>query len=242
MNFRTTSIRILIVLALFLVGVVLFNSVLMPMLVHQRGAVIVPDLRNTSDVEATKLLKKRSLEIRVSREEYDPDVPEGFVISQKPRANDRIKEGRTVEVVLSLGARKQRVPDLRGMSLRQTRGVLERVSLGVGRVSRVLAIGEDREQVLASSPVAGDEVFEGSLVDVVLSVRSHKREYAMPDLAGQDLLFIRDKLRDMGFRISGVRYEKRDGVFPNTIVGQTPPVGAMIREGDSIELVAASSD
>ena len=83
---------------------------------------------------------------------------------------------------------------------------------------------------------------EGSLINVVLSLGGQKRRYAMPDLAGQDLLFIRDKLRDMGFRISGVRYEKREGVFPNTIVGQTPAVGSMIREGDSIELVAASSD
>jgi beta-lactam-binding protein with PASTA domain len=106
----------------------------------------------------------------------------------------------------------------------------------------VVVDGDTREQVLASSPGVGEELVEGSAVDVVLSVGGQKQQFAMPDLAGQDLLFIRDKLRDMGFRISGVRYEKRDGVFPNTIVGQTPAPGAMIREGDSIELVAASSD
>ena len=64
----------------------------------------------------------------------------------------------------------------------------------------------------------------------------------MPDLSGEDLLFIREKLRNMGFRISGVRYESRQDVFPNTIIGQAPRPGALIRQGDSIELVAASSD
>jgi beta-lactam-binding protein with PASTA domain len=95
---------------------------------------------------------------------------------------------------------------------------------------------------MAQTPPAGEEAFEGAGVDVVVAVGGQKREFAMPDLAGQDLLFIREKLRDLGFRIGGVRYEKREGVFPNTIVGQTPAPGAMIREGDSIELVAASSD
>jgi len=241
MRLRIIGIRLLTGLGLFIVGIVLFNSVLMPMLVHQRGAVIVPDLRNVSSREAAQMLEDRSLSMRIGRQDYSTEVPEGFVISQRPRADERIKEGRTVEVVLSLGARTQRVPDLRGMSLRQTRGVLENLNLSVGRVSRVQAV-EEGERVLASAPVAGEEVVEGTVVDVVLSTGAKKQEYAMPDLTGQDLLFIRDKLRDMGFRISGVRYEKREGVFPNTIVGQTPPGGSMIREGDSIELVAASSD
>jgi serine/threonine-protein kinase len=227
---------------LFVLGVVLFNSVLMPMLVHQRGAVIVPALHNTSEAQAQHALTRLGLNMRIDREENHPEVPAGFVISQLPRANETIKEGRTVVVVMSLGARTVVIPELRGMSIRQTRGVLDRQSLKVGRVSRVLAAGNSREEVLAQTPPPGENIFEGAEIDIVVAVGGQKREFAMPDLAGQDLLFIREKLRDLGFRISGVRYEKREGVFPNTIVGQTPAPGALIREGDSIELVAASSD
>ncbi len=64
----------------------------------------------------------------------------------------------------------------------------------------------------------------------------------MPDLAGQDLLFIREKLESSGFRVRNVRYEPRRDAYPNTIVDQTPKPGVMIREGDSIELVAAGSE
>jgi beta-lactam-binding protein with PASTA domain len=73
-------------------------------------------------------------------------------------------------------------------------------------------------------------------------VGGQKERFAMPDLTGQDLLFIREKLRDLGFRVSSVRYESNAGVFPNTVIGQVPEPGALIREGDSIELVAASSE
>jgi serine/threonine-protein kinase len=242
MNVRKTLTRFAIVVALFVGGVLLFNFVVMPTLIHQRGAVIVPDLAGLSEARAERELARFGLNIRVDRSEHHADIPEGFVILQTPRANETIKEGRTVEVVLSLGARTERVPEVSGLSLRQARGVLERQNLRVGRVVRVSTTGEARELVIASHPSVGEEVTEGAAVDMVIAVGGSKREFAMPDLTGQDLLFIRDKLRDMGFRVTGVRYERRVGVFPNTVIDQTPRPGAMIREGDSIELVAAGAD
>jgi hypothetical protein len=242
MKLRSIGITLVSLAGIFTLGVLLFNFVFMPMLIHQRGSVIVPDLRNLSETQARKELERFSLNIRVERTEHHAEVPDGFVISQLPRANENIKEGRTVEVVVSLGARTQIVPELKGISLRQGRIMLGRNNLRVGRVARVHTVGEARETVLATTPGVGEELVEGSAVDIVVAVGGQKQRYLMPDLTGQDLLFIREKLRDMGFRIAGVRYEPHQDVFPNTIVGQSPDPGAIIREGDSIELVAASSD
>ncbi|MDH3198774.1 MAG: PASTA domain-containing protein [Candidatus Krumholzibacteria bacterium] len=242
MKVRKTLIGFAGLVGLFVAGVLLFNFVIMPTLIHQRSAVIVPELTGFSEARAERELARFGLNLRVDRSEHHPDVPEGFVIQQAPRASETIKEGRTVQVVLSLGARTERIPELSGMSLRQARGLLERQNLRVGRVVRVTAHGEAREEVIASHPRVGEDVTEGAAVDLVIAVGGSKREFAMPDLTGQDLLFIRDKLRDMGFRVSGVRYERREGVFPNTVIDQSPRPGAMIREGDSIELVAAGAD
>jgi beta-lactam-binding protein with PASTA domain len=242
MNVRKWIITVVVWGGVFVVGVLLFNFVLMPMLVHQRSSVIVPDVRSLSEAQAENELERVSLTLRVDRSENHTEIPDGYVISQAPRANESIKEGRSVSVVLSLGTRTQIVPELKGMSLRQTRGILQRGNLRVGRVARVLTGGEPREEVAASNPSVGNEVLEGSSVDLVVTVGGQKQRFAMPDLVGQDLLFIREKLRDLGFRVSAVRYESREGVFPNTVIGQTPGPGALIREGDSIELVAASSE
>lgn len=242
MNLRRLLIWIPVWAGVFIAGVLLFNFVLMPILVHQRGAVIVPDLRSQSEAQATKMLEDIALHIRVDRRQYDPEIPEGYVISQSPRPSESIKQGRSVSVVLSLGSRTWAVPELRGMSLRQTRNMLQRSNLRVGRVARVFTGGEAREEVLAANPPVGKEVPEGSAVDLVVAVGGEKQRFLMPDLTGQDLLFIREKLRDLGYRVGGVRYEVHEGVFPNTVVGQSPQPGAMIREGDSIELVAASAE
>ncbi|HEU4365984.1 MAG TPA: PASTA domain-containing protein, partial [Candidatus Krumholzibacteria bacterium] len=165
----------------------------------------------------------------------------GFVITQNPRANDNLKPGRTVTVVTSLGPQMHRVPDLKGMSLRQGRSVLEQAGLTLGRVARVTRLGSDRERIVATSPSVGDEMLDGEAVEVVLAVAGGGRTFIMPDFSGQDLLLVREKLERLKFRVASVRYEAREGVFPNTIVDQRPQPGARIREGASVELVASSS-
>lgn len=233
--------RILILAGLFLLGIFAFNYVLMPMLVRQRSTVIVPDLRNASEAEAKKTLSGLGLSMRVERSDYDPQVPAGFVLSQSPKPNENLKPGRSVVVIVSLGTRTRMVPDIRGMSQRQARNHLQTDGLAAGRVARIKHAGDAREHVIATSPPIGDEVHEGEPVDFVVSVPGGDPVYLMPDLTSQDLFFVREKLEKRGFRVSSVRYEDREGVYPNTIIDQRPRAGERIRGGESIELVASSS-
>jgi beta-lactam-binding protein with PASTA domain len=239
---RATGIGLLVCAGAFLLGVLVFNFVLMPLLVHQRNMVLVPDLAGMSQRQAEKFTERIALKFTIDREMHSSEVPAGYVISQSPRSGDSIKEGRTVSVVISLGPKKRAVPDMKGLTLRQSRILLTRHGLRVGRVSKVLLESDVTEKVLASFPPAAHEMNEGAAVDLVLGAGGRKPRYLVPDLVGQDLLFIKEKLQNIGFRISGIRYEYRPDTYPNTIIGQSPAPGTLIREGDSIELVAAGSD
>lgn len=241
MHPRAVLIRVSVLAGLFVAGILAFNFIVMPMLVHQSGAIIVPDLRNSSEAQAKQALARFGLVLNVDRSEYDPQIPPGFVVSQTPRANESLKPGRTVTVVLSLGPRTRQVPEIKGMTLRQSRSVLEHAGLVVGRVVKVARTGEEHEVVIATSPAVGDDAREGEAVDLVATSVGAAPWYLMPDLSRQDLFFVRERLERLGFRISSVRYEARDGVFPNTVVDQRPRPGMRIREGESIELVASSS-
>ena len=233
--------RILIVAGLFIAGIFAFNYVLMPVLVRQRSTVIVPDLTSSSETEAKKTLSNLGLGMRVERSDYNAQVPAGYILSQRPKPNHNLKPGRSVEVVVSLGTRTRMVPDLRGTTQREARHRLQTDGLVVGRVARVTHTGEARERVIATSPPVGEEVHEGEPVDFVVSAPGGPAVYLMPDLTSQDVFFAREKLTRAGFRVSSVRYEVREGVYPNTIIGQRPLAGERIRGGESIELVASSS-
>lgn len=234
--------RLLILGGIFVLGVLVFNFIAMPMLVHQRGAVIVPDLRNLSEVQATDALTRIGLKVKVGRSDYDPQVPQGYVVSHSPRANDSLKEGRTVTLITSLGPRTEHVPDVTKQTLRQARGVIEHAGLSVGRISRVKRGSDQRDEIIASNPPAGEILRSGEAVDLVVAVAGGGKSYLMPDLTKQDLFFVRDRLEKLGFRVSSVRYEAQEGVFPNTIIEQRPAAGARIKEGESVELVASSSN
>ncbi len=218
------------------------NFVVMPMVIHQRGSLIVPDVRGMSEQQATRLLERMALEVRVDRRQHEPEIPDGYVIAQRPRPNDTVKEGRTIALTLSLGPNTQRVPDLKDLSLRQGRLLLGRHKLQTGRVARVMHEGDSRETVLACSPGPGEQVNEGAEVDLLVGVGGQPKRYLMPSLEGQDLLFVRERLEKLGFRVGNLRYESRRDVYPNTIIGQTPRAGVMIRQGDSIELVASGTE
>lgn len=241
MNLRAIGLTLLFTAAAFVVGALAMNFVVMPLLIHQHDNVIVPDVRGMSEQQAVEFFERLQLKVRVDRRQHEADVPDGYVISQRPRPNDTVKQGRTVSITLSLGPKTQRVPDLKGLSLRQGRLLLTRQKLQTGRIARVMREGSSRETVLACSPSPSEEVKEGAEISLLVGVGGRPKRYIMPDLHGQDLLFIKEKLEKSGFRVGSIRYEPRRDVYPNTIIDQTPVPGVMIREGDSIELVAAGT-
>lgn len=239
---KSAAMTVLMTVGVFVLGAAIMNFVVMPLLIHQRGSVVVPDVRQMSEQQAGQTLRRASLNMHVERRDYDAEIPEGFVVSQRPRPDESVKEGRTVTIVLSRGTRTLRVPDIKGQTLRQGELTLSGQRLRAGGVARVLEEAGAREKIIACSPTPGSDVVENSAVDILVAVGGRPRQYLMPDLAGHDLLFVRDRLEKIGFRVSQVRYESQEGAFPNTIIDQSPKPGSLIREGDSIELVAAGSD
>jgi serine/threonine-protein kinase len=242
MNLRSAGLTVVFVVGVFVVGALLMNFVVMPLLIHQRNSVIVPDVRGMSEQQAKRFLERVALNVRVDRRQHEAELPEGYVVAQRPRPNESVKQGRTISVTVSLGPKTQRVPDLKDLSLRQGRLLLSRHKLQTGRVARVFQEGDSRETVVSCSPSAGEEIEEGTEINLLVGVGGRPKSYMMPDLEGQDLLFIREKLEKRGFRVSNVRYESRRDVYPNTVIDQTPAPGVMIREGDSVELVAAGTE
>jgi beta-lactam-binding protein with PASTA domain len=95
--------------------------------------------------------------------------------------------------------------------------------------------------VIATSPPVGDEVHEGESIDIVVSAPGGAPVYLMPDHDVAGPVLRARETRARGFRVASVRYEDREGVYPNTIVDQKPKAGDASGKGESIELVAASS-
>ena len=78
----------------------------------------LPNVVGLSKEEAQKDIEDAKLKFEVEKEEYNKDVPEGFVISQNPiymEKYNKVKQNSTVKVVISKGQEKTKVPKVVGM-------------------------------------------------------------------------------------------------------------------------------
>ncbi|MDD4856705.1 MAG: PASTA domain-containing protein [Candidatus Krumholzibacteria bacterium] len=224
----------------FVVGVIIFNFVIMPGLTGKGDTVMVPFLEGMSLKQAADVCRKERLEFSVTGHRDSDDMPDGYVLMQDPRQGESMKRGRTVKVVLSSGPRMEIVPSFEGKTLRETEVLVESSGLADGRIVRIYSPGDGPPSVLATSPSTGTKVARGSAVDILVAMHGEPKAYLMPNLVGRDFPFVKDRLEKLGFNVVHAASRRGEGRFPNAIVSQSPAAGSKIKEGDTIELVVST--
>lgn len=88
----------------FVIALIIGTIVILNMI--SPNEVTMPNVVGISREEAQKEIENVKLKFEVEREEYNDEVPIGYVISQEPtyiERFDKVKKGSTVSVVVSKG-------------------------------------------------------------------------------------------------------------------------------------------
>jgi serine/threonine-protein kinase len=225
--------------AVFAGGVVLADLYLLPKIVHYQKEILVPGVTGLSIDEARAELAKLGLEMEVGEEIHSEGQPPGQVLEQFPPEMRTIRRGRPVRVVVSKGEALAHVPDLSGMSVRQSELTLLREGLKVGSIARCYD-PQGELGVVAQRPYPGLEVQRGTAVTMLVR-EGHERIYhIVPDLRGRNLVRVREELKTAGFKVGTEKYRREPDAFPGIILEQWPPAGSSLPQGGSIDLVASS--
>jgi beta-lactam-binding protein with PASTA domain len=235
----------LLLLLVSLVGtggvlLLLVNFLVMPTLVHSNKVVTMSDIRGMTVAGAEIQLISLGLEVEVARQRAHPSIPEGMILDQIPSPESRIRGGRTVRVVTSSGPPAGLLPSLSGLSLRQAEITLQRENFRLGRVLKIRRKGVTQPVVAYQNPVAGTDLYKGSVVTLVVAEPAAAELLRMPDLRGMPLFLARQAISDAGFILAPVTFERSSRSAPNHVLSQRPPAGERISKGDRLELVASS--
>jgi serine/threonine-protein kinase len=225
----------LVAVAAFFTGLFLFNEVVMPRWVHRGTETRVPDLRNLNLRQAAGVLDPIGLRLSVRGEQYDPQVPKGFVLWQDPPPNDIVRSGRPISVLVSLGEEFMSVPALYGESKRGAGLLLSRSGLALGDVVEAYSDEVGQGLVVATEPGAQSVVDRNSAVSVLVSRGAPGETYLMPDLLGRDVKSVKSDLEALGFVVQVVG----DVGKLASIVEQIPLPGSRIRRGQTLVLKVA---
>lgn len=128
-----------------------------------------PDVVGLTPSEASVVLQNAGLELGSQLEEESSEVEEGKIIRQSPPAAMKVKEGRKIEVYISIGPPKVTMPDLKKLSLTVAREKLNQFGLILGQVTRDHSDDVEEDSVISQYPVAGTQVPRGQEVTLVVS-------------------------------------------------------------------------
>lgn len=151
----------------------------------------VPKLQGLTEADADDLLVARGLSLEVVGREYHADVKQDGIIRCNPYEGKRVKRGRAVECVLSLGPRTVLVPRLVGLSIASAEARLGKSGLFVDDIRRERS-DSPRNQVLRQHPAAGAKV--GRSEGVILVASGGSRFGVVEASSGASWVFKRVRL------------------------------------------------
>jgi serine/threonine-protein kinase len=194
----------------------------------------VPDLTNHTANEATAIVNRLGLSLRVDESRRpDPKITAGHVLAQDPPAGSIARRPRSVKVWLSSGQRAAKVPLLTGETDRAAQMRLAQDGLEVADIAEIHSPEYPSDVVVAQQPPA-----DAAAARVALLVNRGERgvSYVMPDLIGVNGDRAADILRDHGFRVAVVASNPYPGVAAGIVLRQSPQAGFQVGPGEAISL------
>ncbi len=233
---RETMQTVATALLAFVVGLMVFNSLVMPRFIHRAGEVRVPDLRNLTVEQAERTLTPSGLTVSRAGERFDASVPRGQIVLQDPLPGTAVRVRTRVSVTVSMGEEFSNVPSLAGESRRAAEMLLEQAGLKPGGVTRAPSDAVAEGLVVGTDPPAESLLPRGTPVALLLSSGSAPEVFVMPDVTGREIGKVRQQFEAQGFRV----LSPPAGPGTGPVILQDPPPGARLTLDMSIMLQAGS--
>jgi eukaryotic-like serine/threonine-protein kinase len=188
------------------------------------SAAHVPSVAGMETAHAAAVIQNAGLVARIQQGVFDPNVPAGRVVSQRPIVGFEHKRGGTVLLFPSLGTAVQKLADLTGLSLSLAEAELESEHLTVDRRCEVEGQA-DGVVVLAQMPGPDTLVAPGSAVTLLVNRTPREKRFVMPDFVGKAENDAARALQNLGFQLATVQRVSYPGVPAGTVLRQDPQAG-----------------
>ena len=191
----------------------------------------VPNVVGKQVSVAKNILEDKHLRVSTS-EVTNPDVPAGQVISQTPGAGEKVKEQRTIHLVVSKGVGDITVPDLSDLTVDQARQRLKDIGLVVGKITQQSVDGKKDGVVIAQSPSGDSKVSKGTTIDLVVN-KAKAKKVKVPNLVGMTLKDARNTLSNAHLGVNQVAGSVEEKAV---VIEQSIKAGDEIDEGSTLNL------
>jgi len=227
MNRETRKpITVFLYILIFILLGLIFGYLTFKILSFSR-TVEVPDLFGKTLIEANSLLTDKGLYLKIEGEDYSSIVPEGKIVRQDIPAGQRIKEKRSIKVVISKGPKVKSIPLLVNETLLNAESILSQKGLKIGKTIKVHSDIVEKDKIIAQKPSPYEQISD--YITVIVSLGPHKKLYYCPDFRGMSCERAQEIIEKLNMKavIEGEGF---------SVEGQKPKPGRLIKSGDTIYL------
>jgi beta-lactam-binding protein with PASTA domain len=132
-------------------------------------------------------LAKLTLTLNVKEKQYNDSFAKDTIIYQDPGKGQKVKEGREIDIILSLGPQEIEVPQLVGSKLTDAEITLRNNNLEIGNVEEIYDDKYKEGYIISQNPKAGAKVLKNEKVDLMVSKGETPAKVSMPNLIGLNL-------------------------------------------------------
>ena len=194
--------------------------------------VSVPDVVDMPITDAAFLLTEKGLELGRQSPVSHPTAPKFYIIAQRPGSGRVVREGRAVNVVVSMGQDYLHAPDIIGKTLEEARREISAARFRVGSLARI-ADDAPRDTVLSQDPPAGGELAEQEEIHLLLSAGSGTPNALMPDLRDMPVSEVEAALADFGVVLVAREVDIPDAAL-DVVLAQSPAPDTLIYQGQTV--------
>jgi len=204
------------------IGLVIFDTILLPLYVGYDNEHYVPDLRGVDTKEAIKVLHSYGFHVekpipRPFNENEKPDI----VLNMSPRQFTKVKEGRTIKLTISGTRNHVKVPNVIGKSQRNATFEINRHRLIVDTIHTEYNTEIQKGYVIDQLPKSGELRLAGYGVILFVSEGNPPDYFKVPDLINMDQSKAEKLILKKGFQVGNIVKEYRKDWLEGTVMEQS---------------------
>ena len=231
-NNKTMIIVGVIVIVIALLGGIAFGSGLFTG--ASSKSVIVPNIVGMTVDNAKKELEKLGLNIKVA-ETVESDKEENTILEMNPTANMQAKKGDTIEVKVSGGVDKVKVPDLRDYEINYIKDLLTQKGLE-WNITEQYSENIKSGYLINQYPERDTEVPKGTTIELAISKGPEVKLVSVSNYLGQNVDAAKSELEALGLVVI-LQEQTTDNESENgNVLNQSIESGTKISVGAKITL------
>ncbi|MFE9448815.1 Stk1 family PASTA domain-containing Ser/Thr kinase [Streptomyces sp. NPDC006739] len=228
---NTSTILLVVAGILVLVGAVLIGKWVVSSKTSDQ-TFAAPNFVSNSYGDAQKMAVNADLKLAPPTRKPCDNQPKGNVCSQNPAAGTDVKKGDTISLVVSTGAPKVTVPDVRGISFDKAQAQLKSQGFDVAKKTEVST--QTPDVVIAQDPAGDTEKEKGSTI--TLTVAKAEEKVAVPDETGKSCDQAKADLQAQGLAGTCNDQPTTDPNQNGKVVSSSPPAGTQLAKNTPVTL------